>query len=88
MSNHNQILNSFNSILNNFDFKNSDHRIQLMKILMKTSDISNECRPVNVSELWLDCLLEEFFNQVKYLIKISFKLNLLIKQYLRGITKS
>ena len=35
-----------------------------MKILMKTSDISNECRPVNVSEVWFDCLMTEFFNQV------------------------
>ena len=31
---------------------------------MKVSDISNECRPVSVSEVWLDCLLLEFFNQV------------------------
>jgi len=31
---------------------------------MKTADISNECRPVSVSELWLDCLMKEFFNQV------------------------
>ncbi len=37
-----------------------------MKILMKLSDISNECRPVSVSEVWLECLLVEFFNQVTY----------------------
>jgi high affinity cGMP-specific 3',5'-cyclic phosphodiesterase 9 len=36
---------------------------QLMKVLMKLSDISNECRPVSVSEVWLECLLVEFFNQ-------------------------
>ena len=30
---------------------------------MKSADISNEIRPVNVSEIWLDCLLVEFFNQ-------------------------
>lgn len=71
MSNHNQILNNFNTILNDFDFKNPNHKIQLMKIIMKTSDISNECRPVNVSELWLDCLLEEFFNQVSLLFRIQ-----------------
>ena len=35
-----------------------------MKILMKTADISNESRPLHVSETWLDCLLTEFFNQV------------------------
>ena len=36
-----------------------------MKVLMKLSDISNECRPVSVSEVWFECLLVEFFNQVK-----------------------
>jgi hypothetical protein len=87
MGNHNLILNKFKSMLDEFDIKNPDHRIQvenftlfrvflainllnffhkkLMKILMKVSDISNECRPVSVSEVWLDCLLLEFFNQVK-----------------------
>jgi high affinity cGMP-specific 3',5'-cyclic phosphodiesterase 9 len=34
-----------------------------MKILMKISDISNDARPLNVSQSWLDCLLIEFFNQ-------------------------
>lgn len=29
MSNHNQILNNFNSISTNFDFKNPDHRVQV-----------------------------------------------------------
>jgi hypothetical protein len=31
---------------------------------MKTADISNESRPLHVSENWLECLLTEFFNQV------------------------
>ncbi len=35
-----------------------------MKILVKVSDISNEARPMAVAEPWLDCLLQEFFNQV------------------------
>jgi hypothetical protein len=63
MSHHNQILNDFKLIIPVFDFSNETHRLQLMKIFMKTADISNECRPVECSELWLDCLLEEFFNQ-------------------------
>lgn len=37
---------------------------QLMKIMVKVSDISNEARPMEVAEPWLDCLLQEFFNQV------------------------
>ncbi|KAI3365859.1 hypothetical protein L3Q82_000847 [Scortum barcoo] len=35
----------------------------LMKIMVKVSDISNEARPMAVAEPWLDCLLQEFFNQ-------------------------
>lgn len=35
-----------------------------MKIMVKVSDISNEARPMAVAEPWLDCLLQEFFNQV------------------------
>jgi hypothetical protein len=35
-----------------------------MKMLMKTADISNESRPLKVSQGWVDCLLTEFFNQV------------------------
>ncbi|KAG7215655.1 hypothetical protein INR49_022010 [Caranx melampygus] len=36
---------------------------KLMKIMVKVSDISNEARPMEVAEPWLDCLLQEFFNQ-------------------------
>lgn len=37
-----------------------------MMILIKVSDISNEARPMEVAEPWLDCLLQEFFNQVPH----------------------
>lgn len=40
---------------------------QLMMILIKCADISNECRPMEVAEPWIDCLLQEFFNQVRQL---------------------
>ena len=33
-------------------------------VLIKACDISNEVRPMEVSEPWVDCLLEEYFNQV------------------------
>lgn len=32
-------------------------------VLIKCCDISNEVRPFEVSEPWVDCLLEEYFNQ-------------------------
>ncbi|XP_054643102.1 high affinity cGMP-specific 3',5'-cyclic phosphodiesterase 9A isoform X2 [Dunckerocampus dactyliophorus] len=63
MTRHNEILNKFKSILSTFDFTSKDHRDVLMMILIKVSDISNEARPMEVAEPWLDCLLQEFYNQ-------------------------
>ncbi|KAG9349097.1 hypothetical protein JZ751_029417 [Albula glossodonta] len=63
MTRHNEILNKFKSILPVFDFTNKDHKDVLMMIMIKVSDISNEARPMDVAEPWLDCLLQEFFNQ-------------------------
>ena len=39
-------------------------RVQLKQVLMKVADISNEARPMQVADPWIDCLLMEFFNQV------------------------
>jgi len=36
-------------------------------VLIKCCDISNEVRPMEVSDPWVDCLLEEYFNQVRLL---------------------
>lgn len=33
-------------------------------ILIKMADISNEVRPMEVSDMWLECLLQEYFKQV------------------------
>ncbi|XP_064420137.1 high affinity cGMP-specific 3',5'-cyclic phosphodiesterase 9A [Latimeria chalumnae] len=63
MVRHNEILNQFKSILSVFDFNNKNHKDVLMMIMIKVSDISNEARPMDVAEPWLDCLLQEFFNQ-------------------------
>ena len=41
-----------------------------MQIMIKVSDVSNEARPMDVAEPWLDCLLQEFFTQVCKLILI------------------
>lgn len=41
-------------------------------ILIKCCDISNEVRPIEVSEPWADCLLEEYFMQVRMKYNIFF----------------
>ncbi|PWA20391.1 hypothetical protein CCH79_00003811 [Gambusia affinis] len=58
MARHGEILEGFRQKLDNFDFSNEDH-----KVLIKCCDISNEVRPTEVAEPWVDCLLEEYFMQ-------------------------
>ncbi len=36
----------------------------LKVVLIKACDISNECRPLNHSRAWADCLMKEYFMQV------------------------
>lgn len=38
---------------------------QLKMVLIKCCDISNEVRPMEVAEPWAECLLEEYFMQVR-----------------------
>ncbi|ELU08710.1 hypothetical protein CAPTEDRAFT_136586 [Capitella teleta] len=63
MARHSEILEAFKSKIDNFDFSNEDHVNSMKMVLVKCCDISNEVRPMEVSEPWVDCLLEEYFNQ-------------------------
>ena len=50
-----------------------------MKIFIKAADVSNEARPMDVAEPWLECLLEESFNQVfNFCLCLQYLLNLLL----------
>ncbi|XP_070549425.1 high affinity cGMP-specific 3',5'-cyclic phosphodiesterase 9A-like isoform X3 [Ptychodera flava] len=64
MARHSEIVDSFKSkVENGFDFSNEDHLNSLKMVLIKCCDISNEVRPMEISEPWVDCLLEEYFMQ-------------------------
>lgn len=64
MARHSEIIESFKAKQENgFDYKNKEHLDTLKMVLIKCCDISNEVRPMEVSEPWVDCLLEEYFNQ-------------------------
>ncbi|KAK6617424.1 hypothetical protein RUM43_014433 [Polyplax serrata] len=63
MARHNEILTQFKDVISEFDFSNKAHKNLLSMILIKVADISNEARPMNVAEPWLDRLLTEFFKQ-------------------------
>ena len=64
MARHNEIVTSFKGLNGCYDNDNADHRLLMMMIFLKVSDISNEARPMDVSEPWVECLLQEFFMQV------------------------
>ncbi|XP_047671355.1 high affinity cGMP-specific 3',5'-cyclic phosphodiesterase 9A isoform X3 [Tachysurus vachellii] len=63
MARHGEILDSFKQKVENFDFTNEEHVTCLKMVLIKCCDISNEVRPMEVAEPWVDCLLEEYFMQ-------------------------
>ncbi|XP_065366038.1 high affinity cGMP-specific 3',5'-cyclic phosphodiesterase 9A isoform X2 [Calliphora vicina] len=63
MARHNEILTQFKEITPVFDYSNRAHINLLCMILIKVADISNEARPMDVAEPWLDRLLQEFFAQ-------------------------
>lgn len=63
MARHAEILDAFKQKLDNFDYSSEDHLNTLKMILIKACDISNECRPIQVSEGWVECLMEEYFHQ-------------------------
>ncbi|KAK0176535.1 hypothetical protein PV328_000660 [Microctonus aethiopoides] len=63
MARHNEILGQFTDAVPEFDYQNKSHINLLSMILIKVADISNEARPMDVAEPWLDRLLQEFFKQ-------------------------
>ncbi|KAI3378701.1 hypothetical protein SNEBB_005626 [Seison nebaliae] len=64
MAAHKTLLDSFMGNINEtFNFKDEKHLQNLKLILIKCCDISNEVRPMEVSDPWVDCLLTEYFQQ-------------------------
>ncbi|XP_033322464.2 phosphodiesterase 9 [Megalopta genalis] len=63
MARHNEILGQFTDTIPEFDYSSKAHINLLSMILIKVADISNEARPMEVAEPWLDMLLQEFFKQ-------------------------
>ncbi|XP_056278561.1 high affinity cGMP-specific 3',5'-cyclic phosphodiesterase 9A isoform X3 [Pseudoliparis swirei] len=63
MARHGEILDSFKQKVDKFDYADEEHATCLKMVLIKCCDISNEVRPMEVAEPWVDCLLEEYFMQ-------------------------
>ncbi|KAJ1330198.1 hypothetical protein BSLG_009620 [Batrachochytrium salamandrivorans] len=63
MGKHGELLAQFKKVSENFNYDDMEHRALLLALVIKCADISNEVRPANVAEPWVNCLLEEFFSQ-------------------------
>ena len=65
MIKHNDFIAKVNDMLSkgSFDYKNPEHRLILMQLILKCADISNVSRPFEIANKWCDVLCEEFFRQ-------------------------
>lgn len=63
MAKHGEIIGTFKKASETFSYNDTEHRLLLLQMIIKCSDISNEVRPNDVSDPWVDALLQEFFSQ-------------------------
>ncbi|EAY00362.1 3'5'-cyclic nucleotide phosphodiesterase family protein [Trichomonas vaginalis G3] len=65
MSKHFTLLKEFKALNDEgkWDKTQPDIRLRMMKLLLKTADISNVSRPFELADRWCDVLCEEFFRQ-------------------------
>ena len=64
LSKHVEILNRLENISGNFDKEDPDHRSLILKMLIKSADISNPAKPFQIARYWAELVQEEFFIQV------------------------
>jgi len=63
LAKHFALLQDYERAVENFNWDDKSHRVQLFIILVKAADISNEARPFSLSRLWADALMREYFAQ-------------------------
>ncbi|KAJ3005394.1 UNVERIFIED_CONTAM: High affinity cAMP-specific and IBMX-insensitive 3',5'-cyclic phosphodiesterase 9A, partial [Siphonaria sp. JEL0065] len=63
MAKHGEIMAAFKKASEAFNYDDAEHKSLLLQIIVKCSDISNEVRPTEVAEPWVEALLNEFFAQ-------------------------
>ncbi|KAI8806061.1 hypothetical protein BJ742DRAFT_680431 [Cladochytrium replicatum] len=65
MGRHGELMTAFKKASETvpYNYDDVEQKLLLMQMVIKCADISNEVRPPEVAEPWVDCLLEEFFTQ-------------------------
>lgn len=104
MANHPQTLSRLNKKLELFDIKNGrnierlnfsdnysktfENQQAVLSMVIHTADISNPCKPANISKLWVDLLFMEFFKQGDLERKSKLPISLLCDRKTTNINKS
>ncbi|XP_038216182.1 cAMP-specific 3',5'-cyclic phosphodiesterase 4A-like isoform X2 [Zerene cesonia] len=72
---------------NTLDLKKSEHRHLVLQIALKCADISNPCRPWEISRKWSLKVCEEFFRQGDYERKLNLPVTALCDRHTTSIPK-
>ena len=69
------------------DMRKAEHRHFILQIALKSADISNPCRPWDVSKKWSQKVCEEFFRQGDYERQLNLPVTSLCDRYSTSIPK-
>ncbi|XP_052752690.1 dual specificity calcium/calmodulin-dependent 3',5'-cyclic nucleotide phosphodiesterase 1C-like isoform X2 [Galleria mellonella] len=84
-----EYLSQFKNYLdtNTLDMRKSEHRHLVLQIALKCADISNPCRPWEISRKWSLKVCEEFFRQGDYERKLNLPVTALCDRHTTSIPK-
>lgn len=69
------------------DMRLADHRHFILQIALKSADISNPCRPWDVSKKWSQKVCEEFFRQGDYERQLNLPVTSLCDRFSTSVPK-
>ncbi|KAG6449167.1 hypothetical protein O3G_MSEX005893 [Manduca sexta] len=72
---------------NTLDMTNNEHRHLVLQIALKCADISNPCRPWDISRKWSMKVCEEFFRQGDYERRLNLPVTALCDRHNTSIPK-
>ncbi|XP_011871096.1 PREDICTED: uncharacterized protein LOC105563801 [Vollenhovia emeryi] len=84
-----EFLTCFRDYLNNnsLEMKHAEHRHFILQIALKCADISNPCRPWDISRKWSYKVCEEFFRQGDYERRLNLPVTPLCDRHTTSIPK-
>ncbi|KAL7046126.1 hypothetical protein ACKWTF_002489 [Chironomus riparius] len=84
-----EFIEKFKDFLNNntLNMRNADHRHFILQIALKCADISNPCRPWDISKKWSLKVCEEFYRQGDFERQLSLPVTSLCDRQTKTVPK-